>query len=221
MQELQERFRRGVGLSQRGHGGLLQHLRFGQIRRFGRDIGVSNLRFRGRLVGDLRLSQTDGVLEIVFAGSDSALDVAERRHRRREVGDGCQGMGLPCRLVSAWMPKAVESTTLVAPLRFTLTWESAWVSPPPMYTSMVVLYWPLVPPALAKPMFAACRSISPSSVVNSVFSVRAVAGEGRRCRLRGQGLELVENVRNIVQSAVNGLENADAIIRVADALREL
>ena len=49
----------------------------------------------------------------------------------------------------------------------------------------------------------------------------AVAGEGRRRRLRGQGLELVQNGRNVIQSAVDGLQNADAIIRVANALREL
>src|SRR5579871_1659579 len=75
LQQLQERFRRGIRLRERGYRRLFENLRLGQIRSLLRDVGISNLRFRRRFAGDLGLSQTNGVLEIVLAGSHCALNV--------------------------------------------------------------------------------------------------------------------------------------------------
>src|SRR5215471_15181915 len=76
-QERKYCLRRGVGLSHRGDGGLLQDLRLGEVGRFGRDIGVADLGFGGGETRDLGLRQADGVVQLVLAGTDSALNQAE------------------------------------------------------------------------------------------------------------------------------------------------
>ena len=58
------------------------------------------------------------------------------------------------------MPKAVESTALLAPLRSTETWALLAVLPPPMYTTS----FPLKEPPVFRLTFDACRVISLSSV---------------------------------------------------------
>ncbi len=59
----------------------------GQRRGFLSHVGVANVRFRCRLVGDLRIRQTDRVGQIVFAVADRALHQAERLDRGRDVRD--------------------------------------------------------------------------------------------------------------------------------------
>ena len=76
-EQRQNVLRRGIGLRQRRHSGLQQDLSFGQIGGFGGHIGVPDARFRSRFVGQLRLSQVDGVGEVVFTFADHGLGGAE------------------------------------------------------------------------------------------------------------------------------------------------
>ena len=93
LQQLQERLRRRVGLRQGSDRGLLQDLRLGQVGRFRSDVRVANRRLRSREAGDLRLRQLDGVVQLVFAGSDGSLDQAEIGDGRGDVGQRSERIG--------------------------------------------------------------------------------------------------------------------------------
>ncbi len=90
MQQLEDRLGRGVGLSHGRDRGLFEHLGFGEIGRFLCHIGIAELRFRRGEVGDLRVGQIDGVLELVLSGADAGLRVAQLRECGVDGGDGRQ-----------------------------------------------------------------------------------------------------------------------------------
>ena len=61
-----------------------KNLAFGQVSRFLRDVGVADLGFCRREVGDLRVGQVDRVLQLVFAGSNARLNLSELGRSRSE-----------------------------------------------------------------------------------------------------------------------------------------
>ena len=60
-----------------GHTGLQQDLRLGKVGGLRRQVGVADARFGGRAVGQLRLRQIDGVVELIFTAPDDRLRVAK------------------------------------------------------------------------------------------------------------------------------------------------
>src|SRR5579871_216186 len=89
-QEGEDCLRRGIGLGQGGNRRLLEDLRLGQVGGFGGHIGIAYARLSGREAGDLRVGQTDRVIQFVLAGADDALDGTERCDG---VIDGCDRAG--------------------------------------------------------------------------------------------------------------------------------
>ena len=77
LQEFQDGLRSRIGLRHSGYRGLLQDLGLGQV---GASAATSASRMRdcgGGQVGDLRVRQVDGVLQLVLAGADAGLNLTE------------------------------------------------------------------------------------------------------------------------------------------------
>ena len=89
-QEGENCLRSGVGLGHGSHRSLLQHLSLGQIRRFRRHIRVTDAGLGGAEVGDLRLRQTDRVVELVLPLTDRGLRRAEEGDRRGHRANSLQ-----------------------------------------------------------------------------------------------------------------------------------
>jgi hypothetical protein len=80
--------RSGIGLSEGRHTGLQQDLRFGEVGGFGGQIGIANIGLGGRDVGVLRLSQIDGVIELILTATDNGLGGTEGGDGTGKSSDG-------------------------------------------------------------------------------------------------------------------------------------
>src|SRR6185295_14403186 len=80
----QHGLRSRVGLRDRCGTGLQQDLRLAQVGGFGSQIGVTNARFGGCQVGQLRLRQVYSVRKLVLGAADGTLNPAEVRDGGRE-----------------------------------------------------------------------------------------------------------------------------------------
>jgi len=119
LEQLQESLRRGIGLRQCGNGRLLQHLDLVRLR-LPCDVRVSNARLRRRIVGDLGLGQTDGVVQIVFAGADRACvwpSVWTALVMSVIAVRACAAVSIASLLI----PSPLESTMLPLPLKLMVT----------------------------------------------------------------------------------------------------
>src|SRR5207248_11611938 len=85
-QKRKDGLRRGIGLRQRRQRGLLENLRFRQVRGFSRYVGITNAGLRSRVVGDLGLREIHRVIQFVHACADAALYETEIGDRRTQQG---------------------------------------------------------------------------------------------------------------------------------------
>ncbi len=160
------------------------------------------------------------VVQIVLARTYSALRLTKSRHRSRDVRDRCSAFAAVS-IVSLPMPRPPELTTFPLPLRSIVTWAFACSAAPANVDGDAGVVLGAGAAAAAKADIGGLAVNFTQQrgefLIQSVAIARKSAGSG----LRSQALQLVQNVRNVVQTAVDGLQNTGAIVGVAYALGQL
>jgi len=122
LQQTEYRLVGGIRLCHGRDGGLLQDLCLCQVGGFSRDIRVADRGFSSRKAADLGLRQFDCVPQLVFTGSDAALNLAKYRNGSADFRQSSQrvsrvtggrtriGHGLGGVMACVMMPAGPRST---------------------------------------------------------------------------------------------------------------